>query len=79
MKLREGALEIGDVVQDGVPEDEVEALVGERQRLRLGPTVGDLDPELRGGGARASRASPARCRSPSARSISPSWARLSVK
>ena len=35
-ELGEGAVEVGDVVEDGVAEDEVEALVLEGQRLGLG-------------------------------------------
>ena len=36
VKLGEGAAQVGQVVQDGVAEHEVEALVGERQRLGVG-------------------------------------------
>ena len=37
VELRERALEIGQVVEHGVAEHEVEAGVRERQRLRVGP------------------------------------------
>src|SRR6185312_13814358 len=48
----EGAVEVGDVVEDGVAEDEVEALVLEGQRLGLGGDGGDAaDAERVGGGA----------------------------
>ena len=59
----EGPVEVGDVVQDGVAEDEVEALVLEGQHLGLGPHGLDLEPEAGGGVRQARSAFPARCRS----------------
>ena len=43
MELGERPAEVRDVVEDGVSEDEVEALVGERQALGLGADRLDLE------------------------------------
>ena len=51
MKLAESAVEVGDVMKDRVAEDEIEALIGERQRFRLGARRGDV--EAQAPGARA--------------------------
>ena len=73
---REGAVEVGQVVQDGVAEDEVEGRVLERQRLG----VGDAGVARRGPAARrcraASRASRARCRCRSPARTTPARSRL---
>ena len=58
-ELGEGLLEVGDVVQDGVAEDEVEALVLEGQLLGLGGDRLDVEPE-RVGGRREPRQHPRR-------------------
>ena len=66
-ELGEGAVEVGDVVEDGVAEDEVEALVLEGQSLGLGGDGGRRRrPRAPRRSRRAASASPARCRSRSA-------------
>ena len=42
------ALEVGNVVQHGMADDQVKALVGERQALRVGDLRRDVEAELRG-------------------------------
>ena len=65
-------------MEDGVAEDEVEALVGEGQHLRLGAHRLHLEPERLGGGA--SRLSiPGEMSVAVSFSITPSWSRLSEK
>jgi hypothetical protein len=51
VELGERASQVGQVVQHRVPEQEVEALVGERQRLRVGAGGLDVEPESLGVGA----------------------------
>ena len=62
----EGALEVGDVVEDGVAEDEVEALVLEGQLLGLGDRRLDARGRAPRRSPRGAAASRARCRSRSA-------------
>ena len=79
-KLAERAREVGDVVQDGVAEDEVEALVRERQPLGLGDArVSTSTPEPLGAERRARSSIPGEMSVAVARSISPSCSRLSEK
>ena len=75
----EGAVEVGDVVEDGVAEDEVEALVLEGQLLGLG---GDgVTPSRPSASAVPARRSsiPGEMSVAVSRSITPSWTRLSEK
>ena len=51
MKLPERAREVRDVVQDRVPENEVEAAIRERKRLGLRDNGRHLEPELLGAGS----------------------------
>ena len=74
----EGAVEVGDVVEDGVAEDEVEALVLERQRLGLGGDGVTLEAERLGGG-RERLSIPGEMSVAVRRSITPSCTRLSEK
>ena len=48
VELREGLVEVREVVEDGVAEDEVERAVLERQRLGVAGARVDLEPEARG-------------------------------
>ena len=78
-ELRERLGEVGDVMEDGVAEDEVEALVGERQRLRL--SRGRLEPPGPGAPQFSSSVAsiPGEMSVAVARSIAPAWSRLSEK
>ncbi len=79
-ELGEGPVEVGDVVQDGVAEDEVEALVLEGQLLGLGgDRVSTSSPSAVGGRRERASASPARCRSRSAARSRRAARRLSEK
>ena len=79
LELGEGAVEVGDVVEDGVAEDEVEALVLEGQRLGLGGDRLALSRPSAAAVAASRFSIPGEMSVAVSRSITPSWTRLSEK